>query len=909
MKLFTLVNRISTLCYILFVMSIYGYGQTVIQGVVMDRESNETILGARIAIKDQGIGTTTNLDGVFQLSTNVAPPFVLEISSIGYKKQEVEVSQPAMALSILLVPESSIEQRVVVSASRVEERILEAPVSVEKMGLLDIQYDPMPDFYTAVAHLKGVIVRPTSLTYNSINTRGFAFTNNWRFVQLVDGVDVTGVINNGIGNLMRGSELDVRNIEIVPGPGSALYGPNVFNGLSSISTKSPFDYQGLSAYIKQGFTNQENVDANPFWDVGFRFAKVLGNKFAFKTNITYFKGTEWDNDDESYSIIGQSILERERLLQLPRNHPQFDAVNVWGDETAVPIDLGNGEILEVNRTGFTERELFDYDVENIGIQASLHYKITDKTELVYDFRYVTGDNISRHSISIPVKNFISRTHRLELSGERFFLRTYLFKDKPNDSFNALSGGILIQEGLKPSVQWGMDYGAAFRGEIPGIQPGIHDLARIYADRDIPGPDTDIFQQVKDNVVSTGILQGGAAATTEADFFHVDAGYDFTNLIPGIGLQTGGSYRRYQLESNGNFYNDGPNGFGEPIPVEEYGVYIQGDKRLFEEHLNLRGSIRYDKNQNFKGRFTPRLSSVLTLGEDRQHNFRISWQTGFRNPANQDIYSFYNLTGAIYVGNVEDNISAYRETLPNGQVVTGQEIYDQLLTSESAFAFLATGGRDFSILETADLEFLRQERITTFEVGYRGLLSRNLLVDLNYYRNTFEDLTTNIVTISPTLGFNPVIVLGNVSGAVYSSGLGTGIEYITDKGFRLGANYTFTEFDASEALESNPNFLPDFNMPRHMVKLSLANRKLTDRLGFSIHYSWLDNFTYRTPVGEGKISEYDVLDAAIFCRIPEIKTILKVGGANILNETYRAIYGGPTVGSQIYLQLTFDDLIK
>ena len=151
----------------------------------------------------------------------------------------------------------------VVSASRVEEAILESPVSIEKMGVKAIENAPGASYYESLANLKGVQVNSGSLTFKTLNTRGFSDMQNVRFVVLNDGVDLSAPgLNYTIGDIAGSGELDLKSIEIIPGAASALYGPNAFNGIMFVHSKSPFDYQGLSAQVKVGVTNQELAGAN-----------------------------------------------------------------------------------------------------------------------------------------------------------------------------------------------------------------------------------------------------------------------------------------------------------------------------------------------------------------------------------------------------------------------------------------------------------------------------------------------------------------------------------------------------------------------------------------------------------------------------------------------------------------------
>ena len=885
--------------------------QYLVHGIVKDAKQGEPIVGAQILVKDKVIGTVTDFMGEFSLATNLEPPFVLVVQSIGFEAQELLIQEERTELIIQLEQESAIGEKVVVSASRVEERILEAPVAVEKLGILDISESPAPDFYAAVSNLKGVMVSPSSLTYQSINTRGFGNVQNWRFVQLIDGMDINGPgVNYGVGSVMKGSELDIRSIEVVPGPGSALYGPNAFNGLLSMTTKDPFTYQGVSAYLKQGVTNQEGVQAHPFFDAGLRFAKSFNDKLALKINATYFRGVDWEANDNRYLITNQDIPFKEDLLQTPMNSPNYNAVNVYGDEIQIPVDLdGDSTFSMINRTGIAERDIVDYNIENVFVQASLHYRLAPSVEAVYDFRFARADNIIRYENFYPFTNFENSFQKLEIRGKNFFARSYLARDNSGDGYSMLAAGAIIQEGLKPSPIWGAEYGAAFRGEIAGVQAQNHDAARLFADRDIPLPGSSLYNAVRQATIGVPIdVPGGSGVSMEASFLHSEAGYDFSDDWEFMNLQIGGSYRRYVLNSQGHVYNDGPKGFNEKIPVWEYGLYAQASKLLLGDHLNLRGSLRYDRNTNFEGRFTPRVSAVLTLGEKRQHNFRASWQTGFRNPANQDTYVAFNAGPLTYLGNIEHNIVNYTDTLADRTPITGQEIYDGLVTTQSFQEFIDAGGNDPSLLQPANLQYLKQEQITTVEIGYRGLITPRFMLDLNFYQNIYDNFTANILSFSPALQ-RSILTLNNITEQVRSSGLGIGTEILFPGDYKFGANYSFTQFDADKAVETNPNYFPDFNTPENMVKLSLSNREFVDKLGFSLKYKWFDTFTFQSPNGQGRIPAFNTLDIALSYKISQISSLLKMGTTNVFNTAYTPVYGGPTIGRQAYIQLIFDQFLK
>jgi hypothetical protein len=191
--------------------------QTKVSGTVLDKDSGEPLIGASIQIKGKVTGTVSDLDGKFEIVTDLAPPLTLVFSYTGYANMEVEIAGSRNDLRVELETQSILTSEVVISASRVEERILESPVTIEKMDAIAIRQTAAPDFYDGISNLKGVQTTQGSLTLTSINTRGFGAVANERFVQLIDWMDnAAPLLNFPTGNIVGISELDVANVELVP---------------------------------------------------------------------------------------------------------------------------------------------------------------------------------------------------------------------------------------------------------------------------------------------------------------------------------------------------------------------------------------------------------------------------------------------------------------------------------------------------------------------------------------------------------------------------------------------------------------------------------------------------------------------------------------------------------------------
>lgn len=259
------------------------FAQTNVKGTVTDTDG-EPLPGANIKVERKSVGTTTDFDGKFILNVADTPPFNIEISMLGYKTQTVAVTKNNQEVSVSLIENATSLDEVVVSASRTPERIMESPVTVERMDIRAIRNTSSPSFYDGLENLKGVDLNSNSLTFKSVNTRGFATFSNERFMQLVDGMDNSSpALNFALGNLLGMSELDVKTIELLPEASSALYGANAFNGIMFMTSKSPFDAQGISYVMKSGMTTQKAAGTNEYVDTSIRFAYAFSDYFAAKS--------------------------------------------------------------------------------------------------------------------------------------------------------------------------------------------------------------------------------------------------------------------------------------------------------------------------------------------------------------------------------------------------------------------------------------------------------------------------------------------------------------------------------------------------------------------------------------------------------------------------------------------------
>ncbi len=920
--------------------------QTTVTGTVNDASLGGPLPGADIKVSRKAVGTTTDFNGKFILTVSDTPPFIIEISSLGYQTQKVEITKNNQIVELALKENATSLDEVVISASRTPERIMESPVSIERFDSRAIKNTSSPSFYDGLENLKGVDVNTNSLTFKSVNTRGFATFANTRFMQLVDGMDNSSpALNFALGNLLGLSELDVKSVELLPGASSALYGANAFNGVMFMRSKSPFDDQGISAVIKTGLTSQDAAGDNEFYDASIRMAHTFSNYFAAKATFSYLKGTEWFATDYRNTANGKYAVGGRNT------DANYDGLNVYGDEVAT--NLG-GAIGNVSRTGYNEEDLMDYDARSMKFGASFNYRPwgNDRLEIIWNSKYGRGNTIYQGANRYYIKNFFMEQHKLEFRGKYFFVRGYLTSEDAGDSYDSRFTAINLNRSWKSDPAWFGDYAQAYLGVIPGVNASNDKDARAFADGYINGqprtdgtgvrlePGTAAFNSALAKVTADPNLATGSKFQDESQIRHIDANLNLKEYIDFAEVQVGGSYREYNLRSKGTIYTD----FDGPITYDEYGLYTQIQKKLMDDRLKLTGSVRYDKAQNFDGNFSPRVSIAYAAGEDRNHNFRGSFQTGFRNPTTQDQYIGLDVGRAFLVGSAPENLDRYVTPAFNLSAVgqgligttpvslTGRDGYENSFSATSVQAF--SRGEIASPVK-ADVGLVKPEKVTALEIGYRGAVpvgENKLSVDLSVYYNDYEDFIANenvVATLygnadlSDTAPVGPggtpvplaLIALANGDSKIFNTytntdadissyGATIGLNTKIFNGYSVGLNYTLSKFDFDQS--SDPDFEAGFNTPEHKVKFQFGNTNLFENFGFNVNVRWQDEYLWESTFHDAVIDARTVLDAQVNYRIPSWKSIIKVGGANLTGKEYLSAPGVGAIGSQYFISWTINN---
>jgi len=958
-KIFTKV--IFVLCMLL-VTGVAVHAQSiVVSGTVTDKITKEPIPGVSVTVKGKTIGSSTDLKGQFSFSTTEKTPFTIMVSYVGYTTIERELTGNLSNLNFELETDAILGQEVVISASRTPERILESPVSVERINAAALKELPAPSFYDALSNLKGVEMSTQSMTFKSVNTRGFNANGNVRFNQYIDGMDNQAPgLNFAVGNIVGLTELDVDNVELLPGAASALYGAGGINGTLLMTSKNPYQYQGASFQYKTGINHVNDQNSSQgiqeYKELNVRMAKSWNNKFGFKTSFGFLQAKDWAATDmTNFDRTARAVKGGDR-----NSDPNYDGVNVYGDEisqnminvarsvqnqTVAGILAATGNTLNiknqldatfgatipnaaqqaaflgglpaalrptvanyfpfyvglkanlipnqaVSRTGYAESDLVDYDTKSLKTSTSLHYKFTNTVEAIAQANWGTGTSVYTGTDRYSLRNFKIGQYKLELKGQDFFIRGYTTQERSGEAYNATILGTFINEAWKPSTTWFPQYIGNYVGARAAGQSDVaaQAYARSQADigRLIPG--TAGYETAKNAITAKSIgPENGAKFNDKTNLYHYEGMYNFSSLFNNVvDLQVGASYRDYFLHSDGTIFDDA----NRDISINEYGAYAQLAKK-FGESFKMTVAGRYDKSKNFDGRITPRVTGVWTVAKN--NNIRASFQTGYRNPTTQDQYIDLAVGGGStrLIGGLPESINKYSLNTNKG------------VTAASYRAFLASaaaGTPNPALLQqyTFDAEGLRPESVKSFELGYKGLVTSKLLIDTYVYYNIYKDFIGGVELYqNPTATAVKFNVPVNIAEEVKSYGAAFGLDYQLGK-FNINGNTAYNKLS-----DVSPTFDNNFNTPEWRFNAGFGSREIIKNFGFNLQYRWQDEFNWSSTFATGLVPAYSTFDAQVNLKVPSVKSVVKLGGSNILNKYYTTSFGNPAVGALYYLSFTFN----
>lgn len=802
-------------------------------------------------------------------------------------------------------------QEVVVSSSRISEKLLYSPVSITKLDKTFFQRSSQASFYDALENVQGVQLITPSLGFKVLNARGFSNTTNVRFSQLVDGVDMQSPhIGGPIGNALGPTDLDMDQVEIVTGIASTLYGMNTVNGLANLMTKSPFESLGFSFQQKLGFTSRFYRESN------LRYAHLLSPNLAFKINASLTQGYDW----EANNLSDLNPLANTSTNLLGADNPGRDLVNMYGNESSNRKTITLlGKSYVVSRTGYLERDVVDYSLQNIKSDVGISYRISPHAMLNYTYHFALLDNVYQRSNRFRLQDYFLDQHVIQYQSPYLTMKLYTNAENTGNSYNLRSMAENIDRNFKSDAVWYADFTKAFNtASLSGISvPEALKQARNTADLGRFQPGTKSYNEVLAKLQQINNWDLGAALKVQARLVQGELQWSLSQFKwfknNKLDLLVGADRRTYVIGSDGNYFvNPEKGNESGNILYSKTGAYASFSKKLFDDKLRLGFVFRVDKNDYFKLTSNPRLTALFA--PNAFHSVRIGYQEGYRFPSIFEAYSNINSGGVKRVGGLPVMSSGVFE---NAYLATSITAFQTaILTDVNKNGLIKTQAimKNKGMLVKNPYSYIEPEHLQSFEGGYRGaILGNRLVIDADFYFNQYSSFIaqTNVnvpkTAVVDSIPFalndknlqSPYRVWTNSKSEVKTYGASFGFNYRMNAAWSLTVNVTYAKLDKSE----NDDGLEDgFNTPDWAFNVGISSMKLTKNWGAGINYRWQNTYYWQSFLVNDWVPAYGSLDVQVQYRFTKMPITIKGSGTNLLNKKYYSFVGGPQIGG-IYM-LTF-----
>lgn len=691
-----------------FASSNWVYAQSAsVTGIVTDSETSLPLFGANVVHVGSGQGTATDETGQYTLEGLPEGAGVVRVSYTGYRSIEIEVNLSGVethTLDVGLVSGVDLEQ-IQVTASRRQEKVLDAPASIDVILAEDLARAVVPSTIMSLRTVTGLDMVQTGIDRNEVVLRGFSNVFSGATLVLTDYRDAgSPSIGVNLHNLMPNISVDLDRVEVVRGPGSALYGAGVDAGVIHYITKDAFTHPGATVSVSGGEQSQMNVQA--------RVARVLTDRIGVKVTGSYATA-----EDFALQSCDPSLLEASKFDQCP---DPDDAVQLFVDG---------------------ER---DTDVNKYTIAGDLSFRLGTGTTLSLNggVGVLKGAMLSGIG-TIQGDNYRYSFAQARLSSENFFAQFFVNANHSGDSY--VYGGDPVTERSREYVmqaQYDMQFGAR-QSLIMGMD---FELTRPDTRGTVLGRNED-----NDNINEYGVYAQSTTKVTNRVELTLALRGDYNNVVdkvqasPRVGLVV-------KPTPNSSFRATYNRSFSSPSATSNWLDIVAA---VLPGNIKVRGrgaatGFTYERNPDYLalGASTDLVASSLLPGSE-----------GAPTPAGISTGVVYGLMyqGLIAIPDEELVLMLSNAGLnvPIQLVAALKDAFNPAATVVEGFSpgvlgalNLSTLSIDLGVTDLQDVGPLQQTIAQAFEVGYKGILGDKVLFAADVYYATKKNFVGSLQVRTP-----------------------------------------------------------------------------------------------------------------------------------------------------------------
>lgn len=900
-----------------------GSANLLAQGVVLSGRvtspGGAAIPGATVKLSSSKMpatkGTYTDTRGRYTIKGIPSGTYTMTVTCVGCETKVIDnVDANGGTLDVTINDVTIDEDVMVVTASRMLQKASEAPASVTVVEPRAIRESPKN---TPIEHLRGIAgvdYAQYGISQQNVTTRGFNNVFSGSLLTLTD-YRPAGVpsLRVNIGYFVPASNEDIDRMELVRGPGSALYGPNASSGVLNIITRSPFASKGTTLFLASGERSLLNG--------GVRHAGTIGESFGYKISGQYFSANDWAYVDSVEVKARQAALGTPGVLadtlKIGNRINTHERYNV---DAGVYYNLGENTTVQL--TGGISQSINTIEMTGLGAANGRNWQYT----------YV---NAQLTSGDLFTQVFYNKSD----AGKTYFLRT----GNPIVDKSDLMGA-RIQHAYRLNDNVRFTYGADYFATNPvteGTINGVNENNDNY---------TEIGGYLQGDWKITSDLS--ALAAIRADRHSV---IDELVLSPRVALM-------YKLNENSSVRATYNTAFSNP-----------GTNDLFLDLLSVRDAFGlsaanpafavgvWGASAGRNGYTFNRTGGVVNFISQFDPT-RNNWQ-GLDSASSQGVWQTVTQIilpqlEAVAPANLRPLLRPFLNGIPAPTNIPGN------------LASLNPTNRSFVPMRPEDLQDvskLRQTNTQTIEVGYQGKITDKLRVSVDVYQSKVTDFVSPLRVVTPnvfldgaaaTAYIKPLLkgalmqqgipeaqadALANqygplIGGAYAQVPVGTASPNETPhKGDILlayrnygelsyfGSDAAFTyELDPSWTLSGSASFVNknmftgaelgdadstaeiSLNAPKYKSSLGIMHRHASIGLNVGLQWRWVDGFYMNSGVYVGNVNAYHMLDLTAQYSIPFVQGLaLNVSATNLLNNQVQQFIGAASIGRMIQGRLTYN----
>ncbi len=931
----------------------------VLSGVVMGPEG-EQIPGANVVLIGDlltggKIGTATDEDGRFRLEELPVGEYQLSVTHIGYRvltREGVGIVAGEQELMLTLETGIIFLDQNVVSASRRQEKVLEAPASVAIVEAAEIRNRPVLSVAEHIRDLPGVDFSQTGLAQSNVVVRGFNNVFSGALLTLTDNrIARVPSLRLNAYNFIPVTNDDIERIEVVLGPGSALYGPNSASGVMHIITRSPFNSAGTNVNVGLGERSVRKV--------GMRHAGAASDRLGYKVSAQYYTGMDWEYEDPA---------EVQARAANPDIQPR------------------------------------SFDIERQSAEARLDYKASDDLTAILAAGYNKADQIELTGLGAgQAQDWAYNYVQLRLLYKNWFAQVFQNGSNAGDTFLLRDGNPIVDNSKLTAFQ--LQHSVALGGRQRFTYGVDVLLTRPDTEETINGGNED-----QDSIDEFGVYMQSETALSEVLDLVVALRYDDHNRIPEgeISPRAGLVFkpqetqilrltynRAFATPSSNNLYLDirsaqDPFGIGAAFaPVLGFAPAIdiraQGTYRE-----DMGGGWTFARSGNGRPQFRSSFAPVagmdptdfIDLGDPVFTN--VMWGLGRSGVLSA-------LDTELFMGLATTQIGILQELDRAAAEVAAQQLLggldallpEQLTGLDNALLMLnlekvaAGDPAPFDpVADVIDVPLTRSTTTETFELGYKGIVGEKLVVAADLYHTRIQDFvspiqvqTPNVFldpaslgaalgasigealasdaelaaavapldnmqvpgtlsgngngspvdeivtlfasgaagipfgTVTPEQAFEPTAVMLTYRnfGEISLNGLDVNLAYFPSDQWSLTGSYSYVD----QTLFKNVDGIADIalNAPGNKLKVGTSYTFDQEQLTLGAQWRYVGAFRQESGVFVGDVDAYSLLDLNASCLLPFGSNLrLGVDVSNALDTKHRTFIGAPEIGRLVFGQL-------